>query len=476
MNNGKIINEKYELIEKIGQGAFGQVFKAKNTLFNKIIALKIIEGSSERQLTSFLHEIRKMDKLEPYHFNVIKIISADIIDNALIIEMEYFEGITLLKLLNEKLKLDDELIIEYAKQILDALSFIHSKRLVHRDLKPDNILLNKDRSLIKISDFGISKDLDYSTSNSIQGAIFYMSPEQLIDPNNVDHRSDFYSLAIILYQIKTGEIPFAGSITNAIDGKRFKDIPKTNSFLDPIIQKASKKNPKERYNNAEEFKNELTKAFLHRKKNTNSKAYLVVSLVILAMFIYVLKHSYDRETRDNVTIPNSEINKPNNIRIGNQFWIDSNLKNVTFQNGDSIFEAKNKKEWDYACLNKRPSYCHVDNNETNDNHYGLLYNWYAVNDIRNISPIGYRIPTYSDFQSLLEINPETLHSKLNLPFGGWRGKDGFFHGFEEITVLWTCTPKYDECIYTVKIKKGNNQINFGEQPPQDGYSVRCIKE
>jgi serine/threonine protein kinase len=477
--NKETIIDKYELIEKIGEGAFGVVFKAKNLLFNKIIALKIIKGASEEQLNSFLREIRKMDKLTPHHPNVMRIISADIKENALLIEMEYFEGKTLLRLLQENKVLDEEIIIEYLKQILDALSFIHSKRLVHRDIKPDNILLNKDYSFVKVSDFGISKDLDYSSSDTIQGAFSYMSPEQLTDPSKVDHRSDFYSLAVVIYQLKTGEIPFSGTITNIIDGKRFKSIPKTNSFLDPIIQKASKKNPIERYSNADEFKFDLVNAYEKSRKKSNSTYLWIYVILVLSCFLfYIFKDDFlSLEVKTNKK-EEIKIDKPtiNTINLIDQTWMAENLKVKEFKNGSPIKETLSKVEWDFACRNQIPAYCHLYNDPSNDEKYGLLYNWYAAKD--SICPDGFKIPTKSDFDKLISnYDFPKLNSQFNIVFPGYKGDENNFHEFNNGLFLWSKDEKYKGCVYTLKVFKSDNKgaIKLGEQKPSDGYSIRGIK-
>jgi uncharacterized protein (TIGR02145 family) len=497
MNAENIIIDKYELIEKIGEGGFGIVYKAKNQLFNKIVAVKIIKGASQEELKSYLREIRIMDKLNPPHLNVIRLISADIINDILLIEMEYFEGRTLQKLIDNN-TLDDEKIVEYAKQILDGLSYIHSKRLVHRDIKPDNILLNKDESLIKVSDFGISKDRDrdYTSSNSIQGAFLYMSPEQLSSPDKVDHRSDFYSLAIVLYQLKTGLIPFNGSITNIIDGKRYKTIPKTKSFLDSIIQKASRIKPNERFNSAEEFRLELNMAY---EKSKNKKRKLIIwSVVILISALMLFKLIQFMNVKKVELVETEEVSNNKQLLetllIGNQTWHQNNLNTTQFRNGTSIIEATTEEEWIEACSKKLPAYCHVDNDEKNDKNFGLLYNWYAVNSDNQLAPEGFKIPSLKDWEILFEIYGgksncgELLKSNkywktrkeminknsLNIIPSGWKDEVGKKHNFKGLGVYWTSTERYEGCIEVIIISDNSEVIKIDGHKPNDAYSVRCV--
>jgi serine/threonine protein kinase len=481
MSNENYTIDKYELIEKLGEGAFGVVYKAKNLLFDKIIALKIIKGASREQLNSFLREIRKMDKLTPSHENVMRIISADIKDDLLLIEMEYFEGKTLLKLLKELGALDDDIIFEYVKQILDALSFIHSKRLVHRDIKPDNILLSKDCSKLKVSDFGISKDLDYSTSDSIQGAFLYMSPEQLTDPSKVDHRSDFYSLAIVIYQLKTGKLPFSGTITNIIDGKRFKTIPKTNSFLDPIILKASKKNPKERFANAKEFKNELIRVHQKKYKQKNGKLiYWFYVLVLIAILGYnfkdsLLKSFLNLNEKKKIIQTKSPITE-DLIKTDSLIWMKNNLNVTRFRNGDSIFEAKTKEDWKNAGLKKIPAFCYIKENGKILHEKGVLYNWYALKDGRLLCPEGFRLPKKEDWENFFKCNREkNILDEFNSFYSGYKNSDGYSVDFGKTSVYWTNTEKYKGCEYAVIVSKNNKTIKLGEQKPSSGFLIRCVK-
>ncbi len=481
--------DKYEIISKVGEGAFGVVYKARNLLRDKVVALKIIKGAPESQLNSYLREIRKMDKLRPPHPNVVEFYTADIKDGCLLIEMEYFEGETLRQTLEEGLNLTDDTIVDFLIQILDGLSYIHSKMLVHRDIKPDNILVNTEYTRLKIADFGISKDLEGSESYGPAGTMHYMSPEN-VNGEKIDHRSDIYSLGIVLYELKTGLVPHKGAIGTIMDGHRYKTIPKIKSFLDPVIQKATKKNPKDRYQSAEEFKLNLIRSYKKSKKKipTIKIFYFALSVVILYYSYKGMTHTSNNApsqiVKESSTVKKSNITSIKTVTLGEQIWMTENLNANVFRNGDSISEAKTKEEWDQLCKEKKPAYCHWVNDASNDNSHGILYNWYVVNDDRNICPVGFRLPKKKDIEYLKNnYIYNRLVEKMKLRLSGWRsGDDGKFYDFGSTEVFWCEEPKYitdkQAAIYTLKIfnSDGEGNIKIGEQKPNDGYSIRCLKE
>jgi uncharacterized protein (TIGR02145 family) len=172
-------------------------------------------------------------------------------------------------------------------------------------------------------------------------------------------------------------------------------------------------------------------------------------------------------------------NTPNSVQLNNQHWMSENLNVKVFRNGDSILEAHNKEEWDKYCSEKKPAFCHWINDSSNFEKKGILYNWYAVVDARNICPEGYRIPTKIDLELLISENEyPTIAQKLNINFSGWRGDDGKFYESESTSVFWSDSLKYPGCVYTLKVFRSDGEIKmkFGEQKPSEGYSIRCIKE
>lgn len=155
-------------------------------------------------------------------------------------------------------------------------------------------------------------------------------------------------------------------------------------------------------------------------------------------------------------------------------WFSNNVKINEFRNGEKILEVSSKAEWDKACANKVPAYCHVNYADSNDVKYGLLYNWYALTDERNICPNGYRLPKKSDFEILISDSIEkyrVLNLKKNLP--GYRDSDGYFKSFDELLVIWSSEERFSNCIEALVISK--NKIKMECYSPSQGYSMRLIK-
>jgi hypothetical protein len=155
-------------------------------------------------------------------------------------------------------------------------------------------------------------------------------------------------------------------------------------------------------------------------------------------------------------------------------WLSNNVNISEFSNGEKIFEASSKAEWEKACADKVPAYCHVNYDSSNDDKYGLLYNWYALTDERNICPEGYRLPKKSDFEILISDSIEknrALNLKKNLP--GYRDSDGYFKALDELLVIWSSEERFSNCVEALVISK--DKIKMECYSPSQAYSIRFIK-
>jgi len=256
----------YEILALIGAGGMGRVYKVRNKFSNREEAMKVLlpDLNSERELAArFMVEIRTLASLD--HPNIAQLRTAFQVENELVMIMEYVEGVTLEKLAGEApLPIDREL--DYAMQVLSALSYAHSRGVIHRDIKPANIMITS-HGQVKLMDFGIAKNADemqLTRPGMTIGSVYYMSPEQ-VRGGTVDARSDLYSFGITLYESLTGRKPFEAETSYSVLNAHLMVAPvppiEVNPALSPelnkIILRALEKNPDDRFQSAQEFHDAL---------------------------------------------------------------------------------------------------------------------------------------------------------------------------------------------------------------------------
>lgn len=266
----RILAGRYELLEKIGEGGMAVVFRAKDRVLSRFVAVKILrpEYTKDQQ---FIESFRKESQLaasivDP---NIVNVYDVGREGNIYYIVMELVEGFPLSDTIKREAPLDSRRAVYIARQIAMALSTAHKHNLIHRDVKPHNVLLGKD-DIAKIADFGIAKVVNNDTlvgdqKEAVMGSIHYFSPEQA-KGSGVDERSDIYSLGIVLYEMITGRVPFDGSTAVEVAVKHMNEAMVPPSRINPnipqdvedIILKATQKNPSLRYNNADEMITDLS--------------------------------------------------------------------------------------------------------------------------------------------------------------------------------------------------------------------------
>lgn len=254
---GKILGQRYEIVELIAEGGMSKVYKARDMSLNRFDAIKILnEEFSENKeiLERFKKEANAVAFLS--HPNIVNIYNVGSEGDINYIVMEYVKGKTLKDVIKRQGALPNEEILSYSFQIARALEHAHKNNIIHRDIKPQNILLTQDK-LVKVTDFGIAKHSDSATitnSGKIIGSAHYFSPEQARG-NLTDGRSDIYSLGITMYELSTGKVPFDADSPITIALKHMQEeIPSPklkNDKLDDrivkIIMKCTEKNPINRY-------------------------------------------------------------------------------------------------------------------------------------------------------------------------------------------------------------------------------------
>ena len=264
---------KYKILKKLGSGGFGTVYLAEDTFLKTLRALKIPHGiasQSEKILQESILQSKLLD-----HPNIVKLLTVDIIDRTLIMVMEYINGTDLEKLIDEQDHLKINIALKYFKQILSALNFAHKYKVIHRDIRPSNILINENDD-IKITDFGTSKLLNekqYATTKI--GSPPYMAPEQF--EGRAVFASDIYSTGCLFYEMITGFPPIIMAnpmeiYKRAKSGKIIplsKKIPTISSDLNWIIMKTLSPDLSKRYKKTIEVIEDLNK--MEKKGNDNSQ-------------------------------------------------------------------------------------------------------------------------------------------------------------------------------------------------------------
>ena len=262
--NQQRLEDRYDQIEKIGAGGMGSIFKARDKILGRIVALKVIREDFMGDIETVHRFIREAQSASALHHPGIVTIFDICVGEPMYIAMEYVDGGNLREQLNRKAMSVQE-FLGIAIEICDALDAAHSKGIIHRDIKPENIMLTKDGK-IKITDFGlacINNASKMTMAGQILGTPLYMSPEQ-IRGKPVDNRSDIYSLGITFYESLTGRVPFPhGDIgychiheTPPLPSLLNPDIPET---LERIIMKSIEKNPEDRYQNVREILEDINR-------------------------------------------------------------------------------------------------------------------------------------------------------------------------------------------------------------------------
>ena len=266
---GLVFDNRYRIEKVIGVGGMAIVFKATDLLMRRVVAVKILKdeiSADEQSVKRFVNESKAVAMLS--HPNIVNIYDVSVRENVKYIVMEFIEGITLKNYMKHREVLGLREIISYTTQMLRALDHAHKKGIVHRDIKPQNIMLVKD-GIIKVTDFGIAKLPNAETitmTDKAIGTVYYISPEQVTGGDN-DSRSDLYSLGVMMYEMATGTLPFTAETPISVAMKQVNDEPTPPREINPyipagleqIILKAMEKDPDQRYQSAEEMLGQLLK-------------------------------------------------------------------------------------------------------------------------------------------------------------------------------------------------------------------------
>lgn len=264
---GKRINDRYKIIEYIGGGGMANVYLARDMILERDVAVKVLRldlANDDELIRRFHREAQSATSL--VHPNIVNIYDVGEEDNIYYIVMEYVDGETLKQYIQNHFPIPIEKVIDITLQITSAISHAHQNNIIHRDIKPQNILIDK-KGNVKITDFGIAVALTSTTitqTNSVLGTVHYISPEQARG-GVATKKSDIYSLGIVLFELLTGRLPFSGESAVSIALKHLQtETPHPRSWnpsipqsVENIILKATAKDPFYRYDDIEEFKADL---------------------------------------------------------------------------------------------------------------------------------------------------------------------------------------------------------------------------
>ena len=267
---GQKINDRYQIIRMIGEGGMANVYLAHDTILDRDVAVKILRGDladDEKFVRRFQREAISASSLS--HPNIVEMYDVGEDDGQYYIVMEYVEGKTLKSLVKRRGALTLPEVIDIMLQLTSAVACAHDSYIIHRDIKPQNVLIREDGT-VKITDFGIAMALnsnELTQTNSVMGSVHYLPPEQA-NGSGATIKSDIYSLGILMFELLTGKLPFKGENAVEIAIKQMKeripsvceinsDIPQS---IENVILKACAKNPKNRYDNVLEMHDDIKTA------------------------------------------------------------------------------------------------------------------------------------------------------------------------------------------------------------------------
>ena len=268
---GSFLSDRYEILSKVGAGGMSGVYKAKDHILSRFVAIKVLKQEFSEDssfVTKFRAEAQSAAGLE--HPNIVNIYDVGSENGLYYIVMEYVEGITLKTYIEKKGQLSFKESASIAIQVARGIEAAHNKNIIHRDIKPQNIIISTDGK-VKVTDFGIAKATSSNTiSSDVMGSVHYASPEQARN-GFVDGRSDIYSLGIVMFEMVTGRVPFDGDTTVAVALQHLQEeiarpsiyAPDLPISFEKIILKCTQKTPDRRYQTIEELLTDIRRSLAH---------------------------------------------------------------------------------------------------------------------------------------------------------------------------------------------------------------------
>lgn len=310
LSNGQIIGGRYKIVKSIGEGGMANVYLAEDTILDRKVAIKVLRGDladDEKFIRRFQREAQSVANLS--HPNIVEVYDVEEEEGQHYIVMEYIEGKTLKQLLQKRGALTLSEVIDIMLQLTDGLAHAHEAYIIHRDIKPQNIMIQDD-GLVKITDFGIAMALNatqLTQTNSVMGSVHYLPPEQANGKGSTI-KSDIYSLGILMYELLTGSVPFKGDNAVEIALKHLKERipsirrqnPTIPQSVENIVLKATAKNPKNRYDSV-------------RKMNSDLKECLNEDRINEPKYVYPYSETDFDDTKVVIKKPKPDIEQPKDL-------------------------------------------------------------------------------------------------------------------------------------------------------------------
>lgn len=328
LNPGTIVSNRYEIIDRLGSGGMAIVYRANDTKLGRFVTFKVMREEyieDQEFISRFKIEARAAASLS--HPNIVNVYDVGQENDIFYIVMEYIDGVTLKELIQKRAPFTTEEILGVAIQIAGALHHAHSNNVIHRDIKPDNILVTH-KGVVKVADFGIARAASTSTItvDTSMGSVHYFSPEQARG-GYVDYKSDIYSLGIVMFEMVTGTVPFDSDSSVAIALMHISDAfpnikeinPDASDFVIAIIRKCTQKLSINRYDNIEAMAIDIKKAmkdesgeFIQANEPINNNATIKLSsedLLKIRTDVKSLKVEENENIEEIEEVENSLVNK-----------------------------------------------------------------------------------------------------------------------------------------------------------------------
>ncbi len=282
-NTPRSVGGRYELLELVGWGATSRIYRAQDQKLKRIVAVKLLReeyGRDQNSVTRFYREAQAVASLPSQH--IVDVFDYGEYGDTYFIAMEYVEGLNLKELLKRQGQFEPEQAVSIINQVLLALKIAHSRGIIHRDVKPQNILVQSGDGIVKLTDFGVAHardNVNITTLGAAIGTVHYMAPEQA-SGGKIGPATDLYAVGVVLYELLAGQLPFEGTNQMQIALQHLNNpAPSFNSLgvsvlprLERVVQRALAKNPAQRYASAEEMRQELLRSVVSIEKVTPGPA------------------------------------------------------------------------------------------------------------------------------------------------------------------------------------------------------------